>query len=91
MFVIPYGARQNFLKLVSTMAGYMEMQSFIGKFHYLLKCGMEADLHMRCFAGQVYVNLQAGLGYIQPPPMDGQYNHVSSSRVRHRHRHKKAN
>ena len=72
------------------MAGYMEMQSFIGKFHYLLKCGMEADLHMRCFSGQVYVNLQAGLGYIHPPPMDGQYNHVSSPRVRRRHRRKKA-
>ena len=69
MFVIPLGARYNFLKLVSTMAGYIELKSFIGKFYYLLKCGMHADLHLLCFAGQVYVNLQAGLGYIQPPPI----------------------
>ena len=69
------------------MAGAQELQSFLGKFNHLWYSGFEADLHVRCFAGQAFINLQAGLGHVQPPPPDhAQQKEVSPSRHRRRHR-----
>lgn len=68
------------------MAGPQDLQSFIGKFYHLWQTGVEADLHVRCFAGQAFVHLHAGLGYVQPPPYHAQHKNVSPSRLRRRHR-----
>ena len=45
------------------MAGSYELNAFVAKFYDLWFNGCEADLHVRCFNGYSYVNLQAGLGY----------------------------
>ena len=45
------------------MAGSYELNAFVAKSYDLWHNGCEADLHVRCFNGYSYVNLQAGLGY----------------------------
>jgi hypothetical protein len=50
------------------MAGLRELNSFIGKFVSLWQAGHEANLHLNSIAGQAHVNLQVGLGKVQPLP-----------------------
>ena len=45
------------------MANSYELNAFVAKFYDLWFNGCEADLHVRCYNGYSYVNLQAGLGY----------------------------
>ena len=68
------------------MAEQPEFHSFIGNFSQLWQSGFEADLHLRCFQGQAFINLQAGLGYVQHPSYHGQHKHVRPSQLRHRMR-----
>ena len=45
------------------MASYFEINSFVSKFCQLWCDGRQADLHLQCFNGQSYLNLNIGLGY----------------------------
>ena len=40
-----------------------EVQSFLVKFNQLWNSGYNADLHIKCNAGQASLHLEVGLGY----------------------------
>ena len=86
--------KTRFKMLIRTIysfdAGPQELMSFVGNFSHPWKIGFEADLHLRCFAGQAYITLKAGLGHVQPHPYHGHHHkHVRPSQLRRRLRREK--
>ena len=52
----------------ATMADLGQLHSFVGKILSLRYAGLDANLNLESKAGQVFVNLQVGLGPTQPQP-----------------------
>ena len=52
----------------ATMAGLMELNSFVGKFINIWQSGRDASLQIQTSAGKAQVTLQADLGEVTRPP-----------------------
>ena len=73
------------------MASKVELQSFVSKFNHLWRSGFQAELHLKCNAGEAFVNLNVGLGHFDVPiqtchaaDIEPPKKHVPPSRLRRR-------
>ena len=63
------------------MVSYLEINSFVTKFCQLWNDGLQADMHLHCFNGQSFVNLNVGLGYARKG-FNGKYDNNFNTRSR---------
>ena len=67
----------------------IEIDSFAFKFKQLWRRGLQADLQLKCDAGQALIHLQVGLGYVSNSSSQSSYikserKHVTLSQIRRR-------
>ena len=62
---------------------YEEMQSFLSKFTFLSAHGVNSTLSFNAFLGNVFVNLNADLGHVPPPPLNENHaENQTSTRIK---------
>ena len=80
------------------MASKVEVLSFISKLNLLWRCCFEAELQLKCNAGEAFVNLNVGLGHLDVPTQncyaadnEPLKKHASAQPSRLRHRIRREN
>ena len=72
------------------MAANFELATFINEFMRLNSCGIDAKLVLQSYCGKVFVNINAELGFLSPPPTFAfsapSANYCKPSRARRRRR-----